>query len=709
MMKIKLKRIIFLLVVSLLSFSVSIQSLASSARNQSFTLNQISKISTIVLNGKNPSYTLYLPVMQQWTLNRVRMQLDIQYSPILLPSSTLTVMVNDIPVDTIKLAKNTNSFEWQLNIPDTLIKSEKGIINVRLIGYLKISDKICSDIENQGNWLTISGNSSVTYSYDQSEAAFKLKDLPQPFINKQSPGVDQITLFLPEKLTLERFSPYLKLVNYFSKEASWRGVSFGVSRFQGFDKIDQKQNAIVIGTPDAIDYSTIEKHLPLKLTDGRWKHRNGNVLPTREGFIYLTTNSQDSQKALMVISANDVRGITTVLDNINQQSLYYKANNPDFYIAKPLGKQKNFDKEQPIISLQHLGYGDGIVFGDGQQNLSYQFNLTADNANRPVNLLLRYSHSPFLSTDIVSYMMVTLNGFPLDGVSLIPGNAQKSSMEIILPKSALKLGKNTLGVTFDLRLQEKDCSRFDLSRAWGVLYNSSYLTFHTSDEPVKLHINEYPYILDKEVEIGLPQDPGFYNNSTTQKALIQFVSSLKDSSSLKISTNQSLSDKDNNRNIIYIGSGPSTNMILLRLRALTENLAKQLAITSNKAFKSIDMSLFINAFVKSQNVGFVGFVPLSARKSALILYGYDRSALLQALAMLNNSNKRDSLSANLAVAFNNGSFTSLSTEEIQKSIAAEIKVREASAFTVRLMIWVAAGIIVLIIVVVVILSIYKRR
>lgn len=315
-----------------------------------------------------------------------------KYSEILLPSSSLTVSVNDIPVETIQLkATQSNSLNWEIDTPRSIIKNAKNIINIGFTGYLKISDDVCADLENKGNWLTIAGDSRVTYDYVYRNSVFELKHFPQSFINKQSLVTDKITLLLPADLSLERFAPYLKLVNILTRDASWRGVDFELVRFQGFDNLPKDTNSILIGTADTFNFDNLPISLPLRNQHQQWVEDSDLPLAAGKGFVALMPNPNDSTKALMIISANDDHG----LENINYGALSYQAVLPGFYMAGPPGEQMQLNRDASIMSLKRLGYTDGIVYGDEKQTLSYQFNINHDHADAPVKLVLHYSHSPF--------------------------------------------------------------------------------------------------------------------------------------------------------------------------------------------------------------------------------------------------------------------------------------------------------------------------
>lgn len=664
--------------------------------SETFTLSQLSKIDTAVLSGNRPSYTFYIPIPGQWQVDSLDLNLVIQFSPLLLNTSSLTLMIDDVPLDTIKLDKaNPQPVFWKLRIPREHIN--KKVTTVRLIGFMKLSDDVCRDIENQGNWITLSGNSSVTYHYQNNNTGLSLVDFPYPFVHKDAPYVDKIAFVLPEKTGADEFASYFKLANILSKEASWRGVTFETRGFSDFSTSTQVYPTIIAATPDTIDFSTLDKPETLQLKDRHWVQADGKLLADDVGVLWLTSRNQ---QPLLLISANAKQGLSTAIASINSNMMHFTTVNPKMFLAQP--GQISLDQAAPgsTVRFSELGYKDSVVFGTGQNQLNYNFNLPVQYSNNPVKLVLNYSHSPFLQKDKTSSLSVSLNGLPLSGVELVPASAQRESFSITLPQKQLKPGKNMLTVTFNLLLSEAFCSRDYLSQAWGTIYDNSYLSYEASTQAPADQIKSYSDRMTGDVLVILPDDPQVYQNKSLVGGMIRFAGTLDQSSSITVQGNQAVQDGAESKNMVYLGTGNDHSAILDSLEGTFTQLVNNLNVTSNNNLKSIDKSIFMKAFNTNQDIGFVGIKtsPGVSQTAQLTLFGHSPQELGLAVTLLNDAYKRTLLSGNLAVAFQNGTFTSLSTDEIQENVQTEVAVERASRMTVNYILYGLGAAVLLILV-----------
>lgn len=665
---------------------------------KTFTLYQISNIDTVVLRGKNSTQTFYIPLPALWNTQSLDLSFMIRFSPIFQSASTLTLTINDIPIDTIKLdSSKEESLNWKVTIPKQYIKNE--LLTVRIIGYMKISENACQDMENEGNWLTISGNSTVTYHFLKNLSPIDLSKFPYPFIQKDTPFKDKITFILPEKPNFFDVAPYFQLTNIFTRYASWRGVDYQIDSIEALKNGTVQTNALLVGTPETIDFSQFNIHYPLLLSNNRWIENKGRPLANGVGFIFLTPNPKNPTQSLLIISANDWGGINTMIQNLFADRFKYEINKTSFFIARPFDLPQT-TRIKNSFSLKDLGYNDTVVFGNSQNRIDYQFNLPASLRNDDGLLVLNYSNSPFLDTNSASYLMVQLNDLPINGVKLDPNSAQQDALEVNLPKEKLKPGKNSLSILFDLHLEEQNCSRYYLSRAWGTIYDSSYFTFTKTDTLEKVQLKYYPYLLSNEILVVLPSDDRVYQNKQFLLELFKFSTTLNTATSLTMSNDAAVTkSEDTHQDLIYLATAGS-RPLLTPLKTIFQDLQKNLNITTNKSLKSIDRAVFKNAFTSDQNVGFAGIDNSSiTNKVRLFLYGYTGEDLTLILSLMNDAYKLNFLSGNLAVAFKNGTYTNLSSSEINEQVHREVEIEKTGEITLKTLLFGGGGLLILIFVV----------
>lgn len=646
-----------------------------------FTLYQLSKINTALIKGHRPSYTFYLPIPEQWEINSIELSLIIKFSPLLLNSSSLTLMVGDTPVDSIQL-NNTKEqpLFWQIRIPKGLITPKT--TTVRLVGYLKVSENVCADLENQANWVTVSGNSSISYRYEDRSSEWSLLDFPYPFIRTNSPLADKVILYVPEKMRSQEFAPYFKFANTLSKKASWRGVEFNVKSIDEWPIADAALPSVIIGTPKTINFSLLGFPPSLSLRNNKW-YDVKEPLKDDVGFVWLTHKGQNP---VLIISANSTKGLDTAVESINSNDMHFMATNQTFFLAHPFVSKVHKLKNKTNISFQELGYKDNVVFGTGENQINYSFNIPTTFLNNPVKLSINYSHSPFLFKNRASTMSLSLNGLPIGGVELSSSSSEIKNSVFKLPSKQLQMGRNSLTITMNLILPNAFCSRDYLSAAWATIYNDSHLDFSESDKPVKTQIKSYPNIMEGEITVVLPEDENFYKDKKLMKELVNFSTTLSDVSTLEVVSDISLSRT--NQNMIYFGIGTTKNFIIDSLAKTFTQITSNLMLTSSATLKQINKSLFENAFSKTQNLGFVSIQSIDSNKNTqLILYGFTQEDLKFSIGLLNNSFKRSLLTGDLAISFENGTFTSLSSSDIVEHVKREKAMERGSQLTLQYLLY----------------------
>jgi hypothetical protein len=651
---------------------------------QTYSFYQISRIETAKLLGSRPYYEFYIPIPTQWEVRELSVSFIVQFSKILNNNSSLTVMIENTPIDTIRLDnKAEQPILWKIKIPENYL--HKSVVTLRLVGDMRISNDICSDRENQGNWVTISGNSSVTFNYRPNVLKLDLGQFPFPFIQKNAPYKETICLIVPDTLNAENFSFYFMMANLLSKNASWRGLDFEIKKNSEVKNATSLNPSILIGTPDMIDFSLTGAPSQLRLKGRQWVYPDGSLLKEDAGFIWLTLLKG---QPVLVISANSSNGLRTSIDRIHSKSMQFLSANHAFFIATPQPLITDVVPEYQRVSFSELGYQDSVMFGTGESKRLFQFTISPPYKNNAVELVLKYSNSPILQPNRISSLAVLLNNLPINSVEITSGSAEKKEFRVTLPSEYLKIGKNSLTVVFALTMHDEICSRDFLSQVWGTIYEDSYLEFHKSNKPIGNQIKYYAELMDGTVLVTLPEDTSSYANLSFVKALVQFATTLNNATSLKVVTNSSISKANIDMDMVSIVTHQDNSILVSKIKKSFSSLLHNLNRTSSFVLKSINKSLFLNAFDKEQEVGFIG-MNLSEKNinhARLMIYGYNAKELEIALLLLNDEFMRDSLSGDLTVSFKNGTYTNLSTTEINTHVKTEMAVSKMSNLTVYLFI-----------------------
>ena len=127
----------------------------------------------ISVRGAFGTSQIYLPIPLTWqTGSDAAVSLHIQSSPLLRDISSLTIYANSEPVASVALdggGEITSDFV----IPAHLIKSPG--IQLRFEAYLRVTNDDCEDFNIPSQWVSVLGDSHLTWNFSRSPNCHSLK------------------------------------------------------------------------------------------------------------------------------------------------------------------------------------------------------------------------------------------------------------------------------------------------------------------------------------------------------------------------------------------------------------------------------------------------------------------------------------------------------------------------------------------------------
>lgn len=140
---------------------------------------------TVSLNGVDRSYDFYYYVPKADLGDKSFLQIEFNHSELLIATqSTLTVQVNDKPLDSVYLTKETSKGH-SIIVPLEKEDLSQGYHRVSLVKHSLVSDDLCHDQYNPANWLRIEPSSFV---YLDTKETWTMTDLlqeyPYPFVER---------------------------------------------------------------------------------------------------------------------------------------------------------------------------------------------------------------------------------------------------------------------------------------------------------------------------------------------------------------------------------------------------------------------------------------------------------------------------------------------------------------------------------------------
>ena len=700
------------LMVTSISTPVFAQGTASStpadeASTSTYTLADLTGIGDIVLNGTSPSYSFYIPVPSEWQLTGMVMRLNLTHSELLRSSSTLTLQINNVPVSSLQLgSSNTGPYEWDVTIPAEYISGD--VIAVSLVGFMRVTNNVCDDIENSANWIRIASQSAVDFLYTSLPLKLSLDQYPYPLIRTQSLTADTVSLIVPDDATGEEMTSAFTVASSLGSMGTWRGLTLTTLQEKQFtDEIKSQNDVLLVGTADRLNLSSLGVTWSLTVNSGKLVKSNKSVVPDTSGVIMIAQSPWNSDKAVVAVTGSTPAAVAVAAQAL-RNSQFANLIHGDYAIIPSLPVDlsvSNTASDWESTTFAALGYADQTVNGIGQHRISIPLNLPNGVQPKEITVKLVFSHSPFVSTDR-SYLVLSANGIPQEGLYLDAKNESQSEWTVTIPADQLIPGKNILSILFDLHLSSTEvCTDYYYDQAWAVLSRNSTVQVSFDTAAVTPDLSNYPSPFGSDTLIIVSPSLGENERNGTFQLISQMGSLLgKQSGNLQIMTSAQVKTEDlKGRSLILIGL-PDKNSYLAEA---LKSAPVQLAGTS----RTLKTTLFDLTAEDGQPVGLVQEIisPWDSTRSALLITGSNDQGMGWAAELLSTSTRIKRLSGNIAIVDKNGGLTLANSFEPAKSVTPITSQADKPKGPSERTFWLAVIAALVVVVAILILILIRRR
>lgn len=446
---------------------------------------------------------IYFTVDDHWKVQKAVLNLSLTSSELLDEGmSTLTVYINDKPAHSMRLAgEEDRKNNIALNIPVEYLK--KGINELRIDVYSRISEKPCVDDVNNGNWVLIHSTSYVHLEFNEEKAVNLISEFPYPFLKaSDSASTGKSLILLPDNPDGEEMSAALQVASALGSIAKGVDIDLNTSTYsQTNEKDRQNRDIIFIGKLKKLPKEIMEK-TPREVSE-----------KAGEGVLIYTIDSpyNEGKKLMCLVTDRDDGMLDTAAKLLQNTDVTAQIENNVCFIEKGADIKIREKENQDHVTLKDLGYQGGIYMkGPFRQQATIGVKLPKNRQVLPgakINLHIRYSKN----LDFVrSLATVSINGTPIGSKKLEMSAADGDSIEVTIP-SDLKIGSYIeIKVAFDLEVPDMKCIFRQEEMPWGFIAEDSSLTIPTRDENAFLFENyPWPFIKDgkfNNVTVVLP-DP----------------------------------------------------------------------------------------------------------------------------------------------------------------------------------------------------------
>lgn len=355
----------------------------------------------ITLYGSKDSAELTYQIPAGASSGNQQLVIEYEASNLLISPSSLTAVIDDEPVKTLKLDGDSKRKTVKLNLNKS--QSAQGYHNVSLKFYGVMKEGVCVRQDTSGNWIKIYPDSRLTLA-DSSEAkGTSLDHYPYPFAQSGNTA-EETAIIIPDHPSSAEIEAAVKTEGYLKTVDS--SVSIAYVTESELKKIDKP--TIVIG---------VDKHWNGKvkklLKQAGLQAKGENLLLAER-----VLKAEGKQQPVLFAQAASEDALTKKISVMTDQTYIGQLSGDTLSISK---LQQTEKKESDKLTLENFGAGDITIGADKTSSAHYFYPASAvldENQSAKLSLKLKKSETIQASTaekESVSQaaeLKVMINGQP---------------------------------------------------------------------------------------------------------------------------------------------------------------------------------------------------------------------------------------------------------------------------------------------------------
>lgn len=355
----------------------------------------------ITLYGSKDSAELTYQIPAGASSGNQQLVIEYEASNLLISPSSLTVVIDDEPVKTLKLDGDSKRKTVKLNLNKS--QSAQGYHNVSLKFYGVMKEGVCVRQDTSGNWIKIYPDSRLTLA-DSSEAkGTSLDHYPYPFAQSGNTA-EETAIVIPDNPSSAEIEAAVKTEGYLKTVDS--SVSIAYVTESELKKIDKP--TIVIG---------MDKHWNGKvkklLKQAGLQAKGENLLLAER-----VLKAEGKQQPVLFAQAASEDALTKKISVMTDQTYTGQLSGDTLSISK---LQQTEKKESDKLTLENFGAGDITIGADKTSSAHYFYPASAvldENQSAKLSLKLKKSETIQASTaenesaSQAAELKVMINGQP---------------------------------------------------------------------------------------------------------------------------------------------------------------------------------------------------------------------------------------------------------------------------------------------------------
>ncbi|MCY8927196.1 cellulose biosynthesis cyclic di-GMP-binding regulatory protein BcsB [Bacillus subtilis] len=355
----------------------------------------------ITLYGSKDSAELTYQIPAGASSGNQQLVIEYEASNLLISPSSLTAVIDDEPVKTLKLDGDSKRKTVKLNLNKS--QSAQGYHNVSLKFYGVMKEGVCVRQDTSGNWIKIYPDSRLTLA-DSSEAkGTSLDHYPYPFAQSGNTA-EETAIVIPDDPSSAEIEAAVKTEGYLKTVDS--SVSIAYVTESELKKIDKP--TIVIG---------VDKHWNGKvkklLKQAGLQAKGENLLLAER-----VLKAEGKQQPVLFAQAASEDALTKKISVMTDQTYTDQLSGDTLSISK---LQQTEKKESDKLTLENFGAGDITIGADKTSSAHYFYPASAvldENQSAKLSLKLKKSETIQASTaenesaSQAAELKVMINGQP---------------------------------------------------------------------------------------------------------------------------------------------------------------------------------------------------------------------------------------------------------------------------------------------------------
>ncbi|HGM3507825.1 TPA: cellulose biosynthesis cyclic di-GMP-binding regulatory protein BcsB [Clostridioides difficile] len=587
----------------------------------------------ITIDGVIGSNSTFFEVNKNWDIEEVLLHLNFSKSQILNGNvSSLSVLINNVPIKSIKLNAKTN----YKNTLEVLVPKDyiiQGYNEIKIKAYKTISDKICQDDSNTGNWLVIHKESYTSIRYKQKKMGNSINEYPYPYVEIEDNLKLDTTMVVPDNMTRGESTAVFNLASDFGKITKNDNLKFDVKLYSEM-KNWSDDNIIYIGKPE----NTAEEILDTLSTKEQ-------TLLSSNCLIKQVDSPYNKNKKMMVVIGSNEENLIKASNLLIENRLSNQVLSSSILVNKDTNIKINREQELNLghLTLKDLGYSDFLLEGAFNQQALFDVKIpkgkVLDNGSKIV-FNLRYSDNLDFEKSLVT---VSINDVVVGSKKLDRSHSNNDKLELKIPKDIDNKNYYQVKLSFNLSIKNSNCITRESNNPWAYVLNSSYLELSTKEnESLSFENYPYPFVRDDEfndLTVIMPDYSGSQAMTWMSRLGVNLGANINShKGKINVIRGKEFNDKYKDTNIIVFGV-PRNNSVIKKLN-------NNLNIKFNKSysnFLSNDKISFIDDYGK--NISAIQLIksPFNNQKDIMVISSINEKNLYLGMDYLLNKSKVNDL------------------------------------------------------------------